>query len=111
VDLFNSVLIPVPPAILEARVEVDDQGTPKASWIYTGDFGPPAPASGMQSVNVVGLVNGSAPLSAFLPDADPDQRKRATEFGEIPASDTIRRRVSEWFQEQAVLRLGRKEKP
>ena len=111
-DLFNGVLIPAPPAILEARLEVDTQGTPKASWTYTGDFGQPRPGAGnVYSVNVVGYRNGNAALSAFMPDADPDQRKQATDLGGIPAPETVRRRVSEWFQEQAVLRLGRKEKP
>jgi len=112
VDVFNGVLIPAPPAILEARLEVDTQGTPKASWTYTGDFGQPRPGAGnVYSVNVVGYRNESAALSAFMPDADPDQRKQATDLGGIPAPETVRRRVSEWFQEQAVLRLGRKEKP
>jgi Sigma-70, region 4 len=110
VDLFDNVLLPEPAATVDARVEVDTQGTPKASWILTGDFGPPKGAN-VYSVNVVGYMNGSAALSAFTPDADPDQRKQATNLGGIAVPETIRRRVSEWFQEQAALRLGRKEKP
>jgi RNA polymerase sigma factor (sigma-70 family) len=114
VDLFNRELIPDPTATLEARVEADNQGTPQASWIYTGEIQRPRGTNtGAQvySVNVVGYMNGSAALSAFLPDADPEQRKKATDLGGILAPETIRRSGSEWFQEQAVLRLGRKEKP
>ncbi|MCX6927823.1 MAG: sigma-70 family RNA polymerase sigma factor [Verrucomicrobia bacterium] len=113
VDLFNSALMPDPAATIEARVEVDTQGRPKASWLCTGEAPPeaPHPPAGVYSVNVVGYGNGSAPLSAFLPDADPDQRKQAADLGGIVTPEPIRRRVSEWFQEQAVLRLGRKEKP
>lgn len=77
VDLFNSALMPEPDQTVEARVEVDTQGKAKASWIYTGDLGPPRPGAGnvVYSVNVVGYKNGSAALSAFMPDAEPDQRK------------------------------------
>ena len=112
VDLFNIALMPDPAATIEARVEVDTQGRPKASWLCTGEAPTPTPPpGGVYSVNMVGSRKGSAPLSAFLPDADPDQRKQAADFGGIFTPEPIRRRVSEWFQEQAVLRLGRKEKP
>ena len=112
VDLFNIALMPDPAATIEARVEVDTQGRPKASWLCTGEAPTPTPPpGGVYGVNMVGSRKGSAPLSAFLPDADPDQRKQAADFGGIFTPEPIRRRVSEWFQEQAVLRLGRKEKP
>jgi RNA polymerase sigma factor (sigma-70 family) len=113
VDLFNTVLVPPPPSTLDASVEVDAQGAPTASWTYTGEFGPPKGkgANMVFSANVVGYKHGSAPLTAFMPDADPEQREQATEFSGIPAAETIRHRVVEWFQGQAVLRLGRKEKP
>ncbi len=118
VDLFNSVLIPKPSAEFVARVETDSQGTLKASWTYTGDVGSGSPSPSFvgrdgerYSMNVVGYINDSAPLSAFMPDPGPNQRKQGTSLGGIPASKAIRQRMLEWFQAQAVLRLGRKEKP
>ena len=63
------------------------------------------------SVNVVGYMNGTAALSAFLPDGDPNQTKAGRKFGRSSAPEPLRQRVSAWFQEQAAARLGRKEKP
>ena len=66
---------------------------------------------GSYSVNTVGYMNGSAALSEFMPDAAPGQGKQAINRGGIQLSEAIRRRVSEWFQQQATLRLARQEKP
>jgi RNA polymerase sigma factor (sigma-70 family) len=43
VDLFNSALVPEPVSTVDARVEVDARGTPKASWFCTGEAPPPKP--------------------------------------------------------------------
>ena len=62
-------------------------------------------------MNVTGYVNNNAALSAFLPDADPEQRKRATNFGGIHLPPAVKQRAAAWFEEQAVARSAGKEKP
>jgi len=117
-DVWNPALIPAPTANIEARVENDEKGIPKASWNYTGDM----PGSGSAnvaksgsgpvfSVNVVGYMNRTAALSAFLPDSDPNQTKDAANLGEVPAPEPLRQRALAWLQAQAAARLGKKEKP
>jgi hypothetical protein len=117
-DVWNRALIPGPTANITAWVESDEKGIPKASWTYTGNI----PGSGTKpasatkdgnnySVNVVGYVNGSAALSAFLPDGDPNQATGAANLGGVPAPEPVRRRASAWLQEQAAARLGKKENP
>jgi hypothetical protein len=109
---WNRALIPAGNAAINVEVEIDDQGTPKASWCYTGEMGrSPKGTNGVVYSNVVGHMNGTAALSAFLPDADSDQSKYAANFGGVPAPDALRQRATAWIQQLATARLGKKEKP
>jgi hypothetical protein len=117
-DVWNRALISAPTANITAWVENDEKGIPKASWTYSGDM----PGSGTKpasatkdgntySMNVVGYVNGTAALSAFLPDGDPNQTRGAANLGGVPGPEPLRERASAWLQKQAAARLGKKENP
>lgn len=117
-DVWNRALISAPSANITAWVESDEKGIPKASWTYSGDM----PGSGTKpasatkdgntySMNVVGYMNGTAALSAFLPDGDPNQTTGAANLGGVPAPEPLRERASAWLQKQAAARLGKKENP
>jgi hypothetical protein len=115
--LWNGALIPGTDAAIDVRVEIDDKGTPKANWTFTGNMpnkpGPmPKPGTELEySLNVVGYLNGSAALSAFLPGADPDQINYVANFGGVPAPEAMRQRATAWIQVLATARLAGKEKP
>jgi RNA polymerase sigma factor (sigma-70 family) len=111
--VWNPALIAGPTANLTAWVESDDKGIPKAGWMYTGDMfvsGTKPASAKVYSQNIVGYMNGSAALSAFLPDVDSNQTTGAANLGGVPA-EPLRERASAWFQEQAAARLGKKENP
>lgn len=129
-DELNRMLIPQPAAYVSASVEIDENGIPQAKWTLTGEAitdggfkpraavppavpaaGDKAPPGNVYSVNVTGYVNNNAALSAFLPDADPEQRKKATNFGGIHIPPAVHQRAAAWFEEQAVARLAGKDKP
>jgi RNA polymerase sigma factor (sigma-70 family) len=117
-DVWNRALIPAPSASIETWVESDEKGIPKANWTYTGEMTrtatkPPSRSKdgNVYSMNVVGYKNGTAALSAFLPDGDPRKTKGGANFDGGPAPEPVRRRVLTWLQEQAVARLGKKENP
>ena len=119
-EVLNHMLIPEPGTKVSASVENDENGIPQAKWVYSGEMskvanpGPrseKAPAGNVYSLNVVGYMNSSAALSAFLPDSNPDQRKRATSLGGVPAPEVLRQRAAAWFQEQAVARQAGRENP
>ena len=63
------------------------------------------------SQNIVGYVNRSTNLSIFLSNASADQGKQLITFPGLAVPEAFRRRMSEWFHEQAVLPLGGKENP
>lgn len=129
-DELNRMLIPQPAAYVLASVEIDENGIPQAKWRLTGEAitaggftpraavppavpaaGDKAPPGNVYSVNVTGYVNNNAALSAFLPDADPEQRKKATNFSGIHIPPAVKQRAAAWFEEQAVARSAGKEKP
>ena len=119
-ETLNGMLIPAPKTTISASVENDENGIPQVKWTIVGDATPasgaPAPttnASGgkVYSQNLVGYANGNATLSAFLPEGDQDQRKKATNSTAIRIPPAVQQRMSAWFQEQAARRLGGKEKP
>jgi len=80
---------------LEVGVALNDTGTPEAAWCLSG--------------GVVGC--GSGALSLFLPGGDPNQTNGLTTFGGTFLSEALRQRGATWLQEQAIARLGQKEKP
>jgi len=117
-DVWNPTLLPAPWGSIDAWVESDEKGIPKASWKYTGEWPelralpPPKPKDGhIYSENVVGYVNRNAALSAFLPDDDSKQSKDSAILTGLPAPEPVRQRVLAWFQEQATARLDKKENP
>lgn len=126
-EVLNRMLIPQPTAYITATIESDESGSPQVSWTISGDATPSkgdnipsapaapaakAPAGNVYSLNVVGYVNANAALSAFLPDADPEQRKKATNFGGVVhLPPAVKQRTVEWLQQQSTTRLGGKEKP
>jgi len=117
-DVWNRALIPAPSANIEAWVENDENGSPKARWTYSGEWPnsgtkPPSKSKdgNVYSVNVVGYQNGTAALSAFLSDGDPKQTKAAANFDGVPAPEPVRQSVLTWLQKQAVARLDKKENP
>ena len=126
-EVLNRMLIPQPTAYITATIESDESGIPQVRWMMNGDATPSkgdnnpaapaapaakAPTGKVYSLNVVGYVNGNAALSAFLPDADPEQRRKATNFGgTIHLAPAVKQRTVEWLQQQATTRLAGKEKP
>jgi hypothetical protein len=117
-DVWNPALIPAATGSLQVRVENDEQGILRASWNYTGTIPGAAspnaanPGRGpVYSQNVVGYMNGTAALSAFLPGSDTDQTKAAENPVAVVAPEPFRKRASAWLQAQAAARLGQKENP
>ena len=123
-DVLNRMLIPQRASHISASVEVEEKGIPRAKWTLTGEATPvggvkqppardvkPSADGRVYSLNVVGYVNNNAALSAFLPDADPEQRNRATNFGGINLPPAVKQRAAAWFEEQAVAWSAGKEKP
>ena len=80
---------------LSISVATDDKGTP--TWSCAFSFG--------------GMVGaGSGTLGMFLPEGDPNRTEGADKFA-AGFSDALRQRAMAWLQEQAIARLGKKEKP
>jgi len=126
VEILNGMLMPQPIATIEATVETDENGIPQVKWTIVGDATTPAqrakaasasapgtnaPKGNVYSLNTVGSENGNAALSAFLPDGDPDQRRKATNATAVHIPSAVKQRMAAWFQEQAALRMGEKDKP
>jgi len=80
---------------LTISVPTDDKGTP--TWFCGFSFG-----------GGVGFQNGT--LSMFLPEGDPNRTEGADKFA-AEFSDALRQRGMAWLQEQAIARLGKKDKP
>jgi len=76
-------------------VERDDKGTFTVSWLASGSL----------------AGSGHMDLSRFLPSDDPNQTTRSDPFRAGFLSDALCQRVVAWLQEQAMARLGGKEKP
>ena len=85
---------------LDVRVETDDRGTLTLWFKLEGPVG----------------SFGSGALSMFLPDGDPKRTTGGDEFLSPHVqrgflSNALRQRAVAWLQEQAITRLGEKEKP
>src|SRR5207247_8679593 len=78
-------------------VETDEKGTPTMGLLLQG-----AVATGKHGA-----------LSMFLPEGDPNRTEGAqnTLLGSDYLSNALRQRAVAWLQEQAIARLGKKEKP
>ena len=130
-DVLNRLLIPESATKVFASVEIDKYGIPQAKWTFNGEVVPAprnsipasdnasagngtrgnAPKGNVYSLNVVGYWNGSAALSSFLPGGDAHQTTDVARRVGSHAPEALRQRATAWFQEQAVARLGGKEKP
>jgi len=82
-------------------------------WVETNDGGTPTMGYGLGGAVATG---GSGALSMFLPEGDPKRTTGGDEFlssfvqgGFL--SNALRQRAVAWLQEQAIVRLGEKEKP
>jgi len=115
--VLNGILIPPPTGTITATVENDENGIPEAKWMFTGDMGaapPPKadqPSGTVLSVNIVGYVKNSAPLSSFLPGGDPGQTTNLARRVRSEAPEAVGNRAVSWFQEQAKARLSGKATP
>jgi RNA polymerase sigma factor (sigma-70 family) len=79
---------------LSVWVETDDTGTPKMGYGVGGAIS----------------TGGSGALSMFLPEGDPNRTDGSDEFVAW-LSKPLRQRALAWLQEQAITRMGKKEKP
>jgi hypothetical protein len=114
--VLNRMLIPAPTATLSVTVENNEKGIPQAKWNYLGNsFAAPVPSEKpppgtVYSLNVVGYVNTSAPLSSFLTSDANLTTNLARRVGS-GAPEVLGNAATAWFQEQARVRLNGKEKP
>jgi hypothetical protein len=76
--------------------------------LATDDKGTPTWSCGLSLGGLAGF--GSGTLSMFLPEGDPNRTQGADKFAD-GFSEALRQRAMAWLQEQAIARLGKKEKP
>ena len=94
---LRNILIPEAAAQqLEVWVEPDEKGPLR--WYASGGNG------GMSG-------NWSGALSEYLPDGDTAKTPTSDLGAWVLFSDAVRQRVTNWLQEEAIARLGKKESP
>src|ERR1043166_77796 len=115
--VLNGMLIPAPTATLWVTVENNQKGIPEAKWLYTGNAfnaptaSPNPPKGNVYSLNVVGYVNNSAPLSSFVAEGDANLTTNLARRVGSGAPEALGNSATAWFQQQARVRLNAKEKP
>jgi RNA polymerase sigma factor (sigma-70 family) len=101
---------PDPPFSLLSRLHLDPGHTAQEIRLVVGTDGNGTLTwhDHWNSGDLHGYVNG--PLTAFLPKGDPNRTDGADNFGGV-VTEALRQRAATWLQEQATVRLGKKENP
>ena len=96
---------------LEVGVQADDKGRLTVGLDYSYGSNIVGKDGKVYSDNTVSFFPGGA-LSMFLPEGDPNRTDGVDEFvANNTISNVLRQRAVAWLQDEAIARLGRKEKP